>query len=73
LDFIHITKETNIQQIGDLLYTEYWLYFIISSLILLVSMVGAIVLCLYHEETVKRQDLFAQISTEYSKTVRNVN
>jgi NADH-quinone oxidoreductase subunit J len=23
LDFIHITKETNIQQIGDLLYTEY--------------------------------------------------
>jgi len=36
-------------------------------------MIGAIVLSLYHEESVKRQDLFAQIATEYSKTVRNVN
>jgi NADH:ubiquinone oxidoreductase subunit 6 (subunit J) len=73
MDFIHITKQNNIQQIGELLYTDYWLYFIISSLILLVSMIGAIVLSLYHEESVKRQDLFAQIATEYSKTVRNVN
>jgi hypothetical protein len=36
-------------------------------------MVGAIVLSLHHEETVKRQDLFAQVATEYSKTIRNVN
>lgn len=71
--FIDVVKETNIQQIGELLYTEYWLYFLISSLILLVAMVGAIVLCLYHEETVKRQDLFAQIATQYTETVRNVN
>lgn len=72
-DFNNINKVTNIEQIGELLYTEYWIYFIVSSLILLVSMVGAIVLSLHHEETVKRQDLFAQVATEYSKTVRNVN
>jgi hypothetical protein len=52
-----------------MLYTDYWLYFLISSLILLVSMVGAIVLCLYHEAGVKRQDLFAQVSTQYHKTL----
>jgi hypothetical protein len=36
-------------------------------------MVGAIVLCLYHEKMVKRQDLFAQVATEYDKTVINTN
>jgi hypothetical protein len=35
-------------------------------------MVGAITLCLYHEEGIKRQALFAQVATEYSKSVINV-
>ena len=54
---------------GQLLYTEYWIYFLVSSLVLLVSMVGAIVLCLYHETGIKRQDLFAQVATQYDKTI----
>lgn len=70
-DFTKIVKETNIEVLGVLLYTEYFLYFLVSSLILLVAMVGAIVLCLYHENIVKRQDLFAQVATEYDKTVIN--
>jgi len=72
IDYTNIFQETNIKLIGQLLYTEYWIYFIVSSLILLVSMVGAIVLCLYHEKGIKRQDLFAQVATEYTKTVQNV-
>ena len=63
---------TNIEQIGSVLYTDYWVYFLVSSLVLLVAMVGAITLCLYHEEGIKRQDLFAQVATEYSKSVINV-
>ena len=70
-DFSNIVSISNIEQLGVLLYDEYWLYFLVSSLVLLVSMIGAIVLCLYHEQTVKRQDLFAQVSTEYDKTVVN--
>lgn len=72
IEYTTIVKTTNIELIGEILYTEYWIYFIVSSLILLVSMVGAIVLCLYHEEGIKRQDLFAQVATEYTRTVQNV-
>jgi cellulose synthase/poly-beta-1,6-N-acetylglucosamine synthase-like glycosyltransferase len=71
IEFNSLIKLTNIQNIGMILYTEYWLYFILSGMILLVSMIGAIVLCLYHESMIKRQDLFAQVATEYNKTVIN--
>lgn len=64
-----IYNSTNVQLLGQLLYTEYYLLFIIASLILLVAMIGAIVLTLYHEEEVKRQDIFAQISTDPQKTI----
>lgn len=63
---------TNIEEIGSILYTEYWVYFLVSSLVLLVSMIGAIVLCLYHEEGIKRQDLFGQVATEYERTISHV-
>jgi hypothetical protein len=32
-------------------------------------MVAAILLCLYHEKSVRRQDLFAQVATEYDSSV----
>ena len=67
--FTEFFNQTNIELVGQLLYTEYWIYFLVSSLVLLVSMVGAIVLCLYHETWIKRQDLFAQVATQYDKTI----
>jgi NADH-quinone oxidoreductase subunit J len=70
-DFTFILKVTNIEQLGILLYSEYWIYFLVSSIVLLVSMIGAIVLCLFHEQTVKRQDIFAQVATEYDSTIKN--
>jgi NADH-quinone oxidoreductase subunit J len=70
-DFSSLVQLTNIEQMGQLLYTDYFLYFLVSSLVLLVSMIGALVLCLYHEEGVKRQDIFGQVATEYDKTVIN--
>ena len=70
-DFSSLVEVSNIEQMGQLLYTDYFLYFLVSSLVLLVSMIGAIVLCLYHEEGIKRQDIFSQVATEYDKTVVN--
>lgn len=70
-DFSSIISVSDIKTLGILLYTDYWGYFLVSSLVLLVSMIGAIVLCLYHEQIVKRQDLFAQVATEYDKTIVN--
>ena len=35
----------------------------------LVTMIGAIILTISHEEEIKRQDIFSQIATEFDKTV----
>jgi NADH-quinone oxidoreductase subunit J len=68
-DFSVIVSVTNIKLLANLLYTKYWIYFLVSSLVLLVGMVAAILLCLYHEKSVRRQDLFAQVATEYDSSV----
>jgi len=69
-NYYHTIKTySNIENIGNLLYTEDYIYFIIASIILLVAMIGAIVLTLSHEEAVKRQDLFSQISSDHSSIV----
>ena len=68
-NFDIIQNPTNIQLLGEILYTEYFLWFLIASFILLVAMLGAIVLTLEHEK-IKRQDIFAQIATDYKKTIK---
>jgi NADH-quinone oxidoreductase subunit J len=68
-----LSEKTNIESIGQVLYTEYYIYFIVSSLVLLVAMVGAIVLTLSHEEEVRRQDLFCQIQSDHTSIVARSN
>lgn len=59
-----INPNTNINVIGQVLYTEYWIWMIIASIILLVAMIGAIVLTLHHESSnIRRQDIFGQIAS----------
>jgi NADH-quinone oxidoreductase subunit J len=53
---------SNTAALGDVLYTEYVLYFQIAGMILLVAMVGAILLTLRHKEGVKRQDINVQVA-----------
>lgn len=72
-NILNIITNTNIEALGFILYTDYFLFFIIASFILLVSMIGAIILTIYHEGKIKRQDLFSQIATEHDKTVINYN
>jgi len=69
---ISVINDTNVESLGYILYTDYFLYFIIASFILLVSMIGAIILTIFHEEKIKRQDLFSQIATEFNKTVYSI-
>lgn len=71
IQVINSELPTNVELIGSVLYTDYFLFFIIASFILLVSMIGAIILTIYHSDQIKRQDLFSQIATEYNKTVFN--
>ena len=56
------TDVSNIQAIGQVLYTRYFFFFQAAGFILLVAMVGAIVLTLRHKPNVKRQDVAAQVA-----------
>ncbi len=53
---------SNIQAIGEVLYTRYIFYFQMAGIILLVAMIGAIVLTLRHKPNVKRQSIAAQVA-----------
>nr|YP_009130766.1 NADH dehydrogenase subunit 6 [Agarophyton chilense]AKA27621.1 NADH dehydrogenase subunit 6 [Agarophyton chilense]ASP44549.1 NADH dehydrogenase subunit 6 [Agarophyton chilense]UAD89526.1 NADH dehydrogenase subunit 6 [Agarophyton chilense] len=53
---------TNIQVIGNVLYTKYCLLFIISGLILLVAMIGAIVLTMHQRTDVRKQKIELQLN-----------
>ena len=53
---------SNIEAIGELLYTRYFYFFQAAGMILLVAMIGAIVLTLRHKAGVKRQDISRQVA-----------
>ncbi len=53
---------SNIEAIGNILYTKYIFFFQVAGLILLVAMIGAIVLTLHHRPNVRRQNINDQIA-----------
>ena len=57
-----LNQVSNIEALGNLLYTRYIFFFQLAGLILLVAMIGAIVLTLHHKENVKRQDINKQVA-----------
>ncbi len=61
---------TNIQTLGYLIYTYYFYYFIIASLILLISMIGAIVLTMYKRKNAfKKQLIYKQINRSFESAI----
>ena len=60
---------SNTHAIGYVLYTDYIHVFLLSGMILLVAMVGAIVLTFRQREGVKKQSYIKQISRERSEGV----
>lgn len=67
LDFVD--KVSNIETLGQLMYTYYFIYFLIAGIILLVAMVAAIVLTLQFNKNVKNQLLFKQLSRNAKSAV----
>lgn len=61
----------NMGLLGEVLYTYYVYFFMISGLILLVAMIGSIVLTLYHHIDVRRQEVYKQVSRSFADTVIN--
>lgn len=67
-----VNKNTNAHQIGNVLYTDYVLYFQTSGLILFVAMIGAIVLTLRQREGVRKQDISQQLNRNVKDTLEVV-
>jgi NADH-ubiquinone oxidoreductase chain 6 len=67
-----IQNWTNLESIGALVYTSYFILFLVSSLILLVAMIGAIVLTMHKTSKVKRQDVFQQNAINFQTTIKKI-
>ena len=55
---------SNIEALGNILYTKYIFFFQVAGLILLVAMIGAIVLTLHHKPNVRRQNITDQVARD---------
>lgn len=64
---------SNIEAIGNVLYTRYIFFFQLAGMILLVAMIGAIVLTLHHKPNVRRQNVSDQVSRDGKKSVKLVS
>lgn len=64
-----INTSTNIGRLGEVIYTDYFYLLLVAGMILLVAMIGAIVLTLYRDYNIKRQDIYKQISRDFNKTI----
>lgn len=60
----------NIERLGNVLYTQYFLIFQVVGLILLVGIIGAITLTLRKREHVRRQKISKQTDVDASKIIR---
>ena len=66
---MQISEISNTHQLGLVMYTDYILYFQLSGVILLLSMIGAILLTFRQRKGVKKQSYFNQISRNSSSSI----
>lgn len=69
---IIIKHENNTEQIGDVLYTKYFIDFQLSGIVLLLAMIGAIVLTHVYRPSIKRQNIDKQNTTSSTNRVQLV-
>jgi NADH-quinone oxidoreductase subunit J len=73
VDWSQLTQAvTIIEAIGQVLYTNFALFFIMASLILLVAMIGAIVLTMVQSKNLRRQEIFNQNNRLFNETVKKI-
>ena len=72
-EIIYNANETNTEQLGKLIYTDFFLPFQISGLVLLVAMIGAILLTFRRRTNMKRQDMVKQSSRERVDSISSVD
>lgn len=68
-----VEEMTNTARIGMVLYTDYFIAFQVSGLILLVAMIGAIVLTLTHGKDARRQSIKTQVMRTKADSIEMVD
>ena len=66
--FQQVDVVSNIETLGQVLYTDYSVYFLLAGVILLVAMVGAIVLTMSTRTSLRRQLIFQQVSRDFDNS-----
>ena len=66
--FQQVDVVSNIETLGQVLYTEYLVYFLLAGGVLLVAMVGAIVLTMSTRTSLRRQLIFQQVSRDFDNS-----
>ena len=61
---------TNINQLGEVIYTYYYLAFFLSGYLLLVAMIGAIYLTYVKKNILKKQEIYKQVSRRKEESLR---
>jgi NADH-ubiquinone oxidoreductase chain 6 len=59
----------DIETLGQILYTHFFIFFLVSGLILLVAMLGAIVLTLTFNKKSKVQIIFKQVARNFNEAI----
>lgn len=73
-DYFKVLEDVFIVElIGQVLYTKFFIPFLLSAYILLVAMLGAILLTLQHKKSSKKQIVFEQLSRSSKKAVFKVS
>lgn len=65
-----LESKTNLEVIGQLLYDEFIIEFLLAGIILFLSMVGAILLTQNKRGEIKRQDIYKQIARTSNETIK---
>jgi NADH-quinone oxidoreductase subunit J len=68
----YLDEVTNIETIGQLLYTYYGIFFLISGIILLIALLGAVSLTMQKREDSYQQQVYRQLSRNYKNAIFNI-
>ena len=66
---VYVLLFSNLTIFSGLLYTHFVFLFIISGIVLLVSMIGAISLTLHRRNDIKRQHIYKQLSRDFKDAI----
>lgn len=69
-NYFEIISLTNIEQIGNVLYTKYVYLFLLGGMVLLIAMIGAIILTLNQKLKNKKQEYYTQTNRQLFEAIR---